>query len=243
MPKDDVTDIEDKIDLALRAEERSKIYLLLSMLYYERPSGEFIKKLRSRDFIENLRVALSQGAERLTNALQEIEAFLVSRAAASEVMLIEELAVDFTRLFRGLKRGYGPPPPFESVYRGEGRIMGEWTSEVVKKYAKADFSIPDEAGVPPDYIGLELRFMAVLCQAEAGAWMKGESEMAAEFIEEEQRFLNEHPRVWMYDFCESMDKEARTGFYKGLAGLTRWFLDHDRPGESLGKSKFLESAR
>lgn len=211
-----------------KAEERSKVYMLLSLSYLERPNEDITGKLRSPGFLEGIEKLSSEAQDGLEEGLREIEEFIGSKAGLSNGEIVQELAVDFTRLFRGIKRNYGPPPPFESVYRDEGRIMGESTTEVIKKYSEADVGIGVEPGFPPDYIGLELRFMALLCYGEATALKKQEIARAAELRTMQKRFIGEHLSAWVPQFCNRMSEEARTGFYRGIAALTEWILHFDR---------------
>lgn len=226
--KDNVKVAEDDFALLSKlAEERSKIYGFLSMFYLEKPREELVIKLRDHDFLENLHKVASQVKGELREGLEAIEIFLKSTKDVPEEKIVEELAVDFTKLFRGLKPGYGPPPPYESVYRDEGRVMGASTLGVMKKYADAGRGVGDEYG-PPDYIGTELKFMSLLCSREAEAWRKRDRDQALRFLEMEMKFMDEHLRKWIPKFCELMEKEATSDFYRGVSRLTDRFLIFDR---------------
>jgi TorA maturation chaperone TorD len=135
------------------AENRSRSYWLLSLFYLRKPDKVFIAELR-------------RGVEKI-NVIPDLkEEILLLKDALKEDLsdqFILRLAVEFTRLFRGIKEGYSPPPPYESVYRGEGRVMGNYTLMVMKKYRDAGFLIIDKYPGPQDYIGTELKFMSFLC--------------------------------------------------------------------------------
>jgi len=217
---------EEALLLSSLAEDRSSIYMLLSTFYMKRPEVEFVKKLKTHDFIQNIKIALSQEEDENTfsDGLKLLEAFINSVKDIPETEVSENLAIDFTKLFRGIKKGYGPPPPYESVWRGEGRVMGQWTEKVLKEYGDSGIGM-DLSDELPDYIGIELKFMALLCYKEAQAWRDNDQAIALRFLELEKRFINEHLKNWVPEFCNIMEEEARTSFYKAVAVLTKGFLE------------------
>ncbi len=195
------------------AEARSKFYWFLSEFYLRKPDKEFIKKLK-----ENLKEINTNGMER------EIKEGIDILKKSLEKEKEDNLLVEFTRLFRGIKEGYSPPPPYESVYKGEGIVMGKSTIEVLKKFIKAGFGIIDEYPGPQDYIGTELRFMSLLCYREMEAHIKGNINEAKKYLNFEREFLEEHILSWIPTFCDVMEKESRVNFYKGVAKITRGFI-------------------
>lgn len=217
---------EEALLLGKQAEDRSRIYMLLSIFYMHVPGENIIRMLRSNEFIQALRIALLEDNKEMTESLKILEMFVNSMRDIPESEVIEDLAVDFTRLFRGIKEGYGPPPPYESVWRGEGRVMGEWTQKVIQIYSEAGIGI-DMAGELPDYIGVELKFMSLLSYREAEAWRKNDIPKALRFLELQRRFMDEHVRQWVTEFCDKIEEVAASILYKGIAMLTKSFLGFD----------------
>lgn len=129
--------------------------------------------------------------------------------------LVERLAVEHARLFRGISETYGPPPPYESLWR-EGRLMGEATEAVLRTYLDAGF-IPDPRFAPGDHIVDELNFLAALCHAEADA--PGTDE-ALRYQALQVAFLGDHLEAWVPGYCERLIPEAREPFYVALAEVT-----------------------
>ncbi|ADC65408.1 cytoplasmic chaperone TorD family protein [Ferroglobus placidus DSM 10642] len=207
------------------AEMRSKVYWLLSDFYLKKPDKKFLKELKQK---------LPENVEEFSDAIELIKSSLDDDLDD----LSERLAVEFTRLFRGIKKGYSPPPPYESVYRGEERVMGETTLAVMKFYSEAGFGIIEEEEGPQDYIGVELKFMSLLCYKEMEAWGK-DSEKAREFLELEMRFLREHILQWVPKFCQVVEAESKEPFYVGVARLTKRFVELD--AENL--EKLLEEVK
>ncbi len=223
---------EDEVTLLSRqAEDRSKIYLLLSTFYLRRPREEFVNKIKSKKFIQNLKKAFSgDGSKRessLEDGLNALESFIKSINGVPEQDVAENLAIEFTKLFRGIKEGYGPPPPYESVWRGEGRVMGECTQKVLQIYQASGVGMDLEDELP-DYLGIELKFMAILSYHEAEAWRKQNIQEAQRFVKLQKEFLKEHILQWVTEFCKKMEEETENLFYKGCALLTRGFLEIDK---------------
>ena len=134
------------------------------------------------------------------------------------------LAVDRTRLFRGLSPGYGPPPPYESVHTEGQFVMGKNTCEVMKDYLQDGYSLPQGWWDMPDYVGIELDFLGHLYQREALAWQEAGREDASYWEDRQRYFLQEHAMKWMPDLCDVVIKEAATDFYKAVAEITKAFV-------------------
>ena len=80
----------------------------------------------------------------------------------------------------------------------------------------------------PDHIGIELKFMSLLCYKEMEMWNKGKIESAFEVLERENDFLKFYLLAWTPFYLNEMEKEAETDFYKGVALLTKSFLYFDK---------------
>ena len=199
------------------AEIRSKTYWFLSTLYLVRPDA---------GFLEDLKLKLSEFSDQ-SDELAELIELIRETLEGDTKTLSQKLAVEFTRLFRGIKKGYSPPPPYESVYRGEGRVMGETTLAVMKFYSEAGFGIVEEGEGPQDYIGVELKFMSLLCYREMESWKNERMPEGGRYLELEKRFLDEHILQWVPDFCRRVEAEAREEFYAAVARLTEEFIRLD----------------
>lgn len=127
------------------------------------------------------------------------------------------LQIEYTKLFRGVTKGYGPPPPYESVYK-EGALQGKVTGYVSKTYAQYGVKVPNAAGNLPDYIGMELKFMSVLASKEAEAWGKDRTR-ALELIVAEKQFVKEHLLSWIPEFCSKAGEISGMDFYKSMMQL------------------------
>lgn len=209
------------------AESRARAYGFLSSIYNQIPSVDFVKKVLDEAFLSLLSsLATAEALEEIKEGLNIVKGFVekARREPLEDVHL--EISVERTRLFRGISHDYGPPPPYESVYR-EGRVMGKVTTEVVKSYAEAGLSLSEDHKDPSDSIGIELEFMRYLCEKEAGSWRGKDKKNALKYLQSEKRFLEEHVTTWVPQFCQKVLEKAKLDFYKGMAKITRGFIESD----------------
>ncbi len=213
---------------AVIARYRMMSYILLSQLFLRSPRVEFLRELMKS--LKNIGEGEDTPRELIT-----IKRILEEADNIEDLSL--ELRKEYTRLFLGVKPGYSPPPPYESVYRGEKRLYGRYTLDVLRHYARWGFD-PKKAldyNGPPDHYGVELAFMAYLCRLEEEAWVKNDAKMLREVISEEKRFFNEHLYAWTRDLLDKLHKWARTDFYKAVIGLVERLVEEEKKYlESLG---------
>lgn len=115
---------------------------------------------------------------------------------------MEALELDYLKLFMGL--GMPAAPPWESAWASDARLMFQReTLDVRYWYRSAGLQVCDLHRVPDDHIGFELEFIGQLLE-------RGEDEKAAEFADE-------HPRAWASRWCDAVQANAATEFYRKLA--------------------------
>ncbi len=136
--------------------------------------------------------------------------------------ILTELAVERTRLLRGVKPGYGPPPPYESVYTDPSSHQGmEALSEIQAAYTRAGATLPDATHDQPDFIGFELDFMRHLTEWEALARAQDDEKEVMRAVRVQRDFLSDHLDRWVPRFCAVMFEQAQLDFYRGVALVTR----------------------
>lgn len=194
--------------------QRAEAYWFLATLFAAPPGVEQLAQF----------TALAEQAEgEDTGPAGEILASL--RANADLPALAQRLAVEHTRLFGGIREHYGPPPPYEGLWR-DGQMMGEATVAVVTAYLEVGFR-PDERWSPPDHLVAELQFMAALCHAEDEAWGSGRPDQAQWGRQRQSAFLENHLMVWLPGYCQTLEAEAAERLYQTLARVTAEVLAHD----------------
>ena len=137
------------------------------------------------------------------------------------------LAVEHTRYLRGIGRAYGPPPPYESLYRSpEAGEDNSYLLQLTEFYQQAQAAIRTENAERVDYLGIELDFMRLLCEEESRCLEQGDDHGSCSyFIHLQQHFLHEHLLAWAPRFCESFIAQTTNGFYHGVALLLLGFLE------------------
>ncbi|HSO59620.1 MAG TPA: molecular chaperone TorD family protein [Desulfobacterales bacterium] len=140
--------------------------------------------------------------------------------------VIDELSIDHARLF------VGPfallAPPYGSVYLEEDRrLMGDSTLAVGECYREVGLEVAAGFNGTPDHIAAELEFMHFLVIKELEALAGGDLVRAQHFRQKQRTFLERHLAAWAPDFSRSVEEQAQTRFYQGLAAATRFFIESD----------------
>jgi TorA maturation chaperone TorD len=197
--------------LADIAQRRSSTYWLLSRLVVDHPSASFLDELGSVFDSSPPDLDLPLGRETL--ALAD-----AIGGAQSDPRSDELLRVEHTRLLGGLAKRYGAPPPYESVFL-EDKLPGEATIAVCAAYAEAGYDSPVPDAGPADYLGSELRFLALLCHRESEAWRAGKHADALAWVERQRAFLDQHALRWMPQHCERAAALAETDYHRAMFTL------------------------
>ncbi|MFC1874024.1 molecular chaperone [Chloroflexota bacterium] len=150
--------------------------------------------------------------------------------------LLTDLQIEYTYLFINAVPNV-PAPPYESVYFGEGLLMGAPVSRVLHLYREAGLIISESYDALPDHIGAELEFMFYLVQQETRARQTDERETADTWGEKQSHFLSEHLLQWSSPFMDKIITNARMPFYRLLAELLGAFFNTERKLIGLEESK------
>ena len=137
----------------------------------------------------------------------------------------KEIAIDRTRLFRGAGKVNEAPPPYEAFYLAPQKEP-EHMVKVAYFYHKAGLKISASSD-RPDYLGLELAFMAELCDRERRLALRKNPQNHLEVLALEKEFLEDHLLRWVPTYCQKLAELARTDFFKGFAFLLRGFLNEE----------------
>ncbi|MCL2482575.1 MAG: molecular chaperone TorD family protein [Propionibacteriaceae bacterium] len=131
----------------------------------------------------------------------------------------DALARSHTKLFGGLRPGFGPPPPFESVWLGEHRVMGAATQSVAAAYEAAGAQLTPVDGLPADHVGYEVAFLAFLLHCHDDAVDHGDRAAAERADAAWCSFLTDHVSTWVPRWCQAVHDEDPDGFYGALASM------------------------
>ena len=216
-------------DFTKLAQSRSGMYRFLASIFLEKPTGEFVAHLKSGDLHKTLSSQVPPEGElnEFADGLRAIEGYSRNNRDRPFKELQLELEVEWTRLFRGIKDKSSPPPPYESVYEGEGKLMGEHAVDVMADYAKVMVEVTKDLGEAPDHIGVELEFMGLLCKKESTAWSKRDFKTAVEHLEMEKGFLGKHLTRWLPKLCNEVAGKDGLGLFKGLVLVANTLVNWD----------------
>lgn len=141
----------------------------------------------------------------------------------------QELAVDYARVFLGAG-SYDRilAPPYESVFTSEERIlMQDARDGAVTYYRRAGLDLPADNTTPEDHLGFELQFAAALADNANEALAADDGETFAEVVSLARSFFVHHQQNWLPALCEAIDEIAETDFYRGVAQMTRGYVESE----------------
>ncbi len=210
------------LDHAEAATGRADVYGFLATMLNERPDMAFVHNLRSAGgkFIRALaREASLQGEAAL--GFREMARFVEESEDRAESAVEQDLAVDWTKLFRGVSPAFGPVPPYEASFISSERSEVELIQEVNDFYHANGLEINSDYNNRPDYLGLEFSFLAHLAEAETRALAEGCTAEAQSAHDAARRFLVEHLVLWADKYIANAMGYAETGFYRGFLRLCR----------------------
>ncbi len=198
------------------AGQRSNVYGLLATVYRQEVTLELLHQIKDSQFLGVL-----SGLE-----IQLGDDFFKK----PEEELLEEMAVEYTRLFLGPGKHVSP---HESVHlqrddAGQGQLWGESTVEVKKFIESAGLDYTSEYKGLPDHISVELEFMQQVTLREEQAWGENDKDGALYCLKIEKKFVEEHLVRWIPIFCDKVIREAELPFYREMATLTKNFMEFEK---------------
>lgn len=204
--------------LAAECDARGNVYGFLSRCFEREVDGALVAQCAAGWSAEFADEALTRGIQGLCGAI-----------TACEEADLEDLAVDFNRVFFGM----GPLAsekafPYESVYTSEGGLMMQDAySAVLEEYRGNGFAKNPAFSEPEDHIAVELAYMAELCRCSAQASREGRAEAAEEELRRQVEFLGGHLLSWVKRFAADVRNASQVPFYPQLASATEAFLEAD----------------
>jgi TorA maturation chaperone TorD len=162
----------------------------------------------------------------MTEAASHVDAELESLARrlgpAFEEQALQELLVDYTRLFLGPVQALAQP--YASVWlSGQNQLMQAPTLDVMALYDQAGFEVDAEFKELPDHVAVELEFLYLLLWRENEARAAGNAGALAGIASVKRALLDQHLGLWLGPFLLAMHEGAQTAFYETLAQVTERF--------------------
>ena len=197
------------------------VFGLLGRALYAYPDAEWVDLLADQTVFEEAPLGAGQPDVMAGLALLQTWAELNRGGMTHEAM--EALQSDYTHLFIG--PGKVLAAPWESIYFNDERLVfQEQTLDVRSWYRRFGLEPEKLYSEPDDHIGLEMAFLAHLARRGLRALEEGDRETFDELLRSQHAFLSAHPLKWVGPWCAQVGEHATTGFYRGLALLTRGML-------------------
>jgi TorA maturation chaperone TorD len=198
------------------ARQRSNVYGLLATVYRQEVTSDLLHRIKDPQF---LGVLSDLGIQLGDDFFQK-----------NEEELLEDMAVEYTRLFLGPGKHISP---HESVHHQrddtqQGQLWGESTVEVKKFIESSGLDYRSEYRGLPDHISVELEFMQQVTLREEQAWREDDRDGALYCLKIEKEFIEEHLIRWIPIFCEKVIREAELPFYREMAALARDFMESEK---------------
>ncbi len=206
----------EKQNMEEQAQHRSNIYGLLAAIYRREMTSDLLQQIKDPRFLgvlSNLGIELNNGF-----------------CQKPEQELLEDLAVEYARLFLGPGKHISP---HESVHHQRddaqwGQLWGQSTVEVKRFIELSGLHYKSEYTGLPDHISVELEFMQQVTLREEQAWAEQDKDTALSCLKNERKFIEEHLARWVPIFCEKVINEAELLFYREMAALTRNFIEFEK---------------
>jgi TorA maturation chaperone TorD len=207
---------------------RAEVYRFFATLFLNQPTQELLDGVLS-----------DQGASALEALFPDEPSEVRFREMVGDYRngnnKAEEFLLDYEAMFRVPGDAY--IHPYESVYRhesqpGEGvkkaMVYGVWAQEVAKLYEAEGLAPREGFSELPDHLGVELEFMAFLCQRAAEAEANEDHKEAEVFGSKQREFLQNHLLSWSEKCLMKMKEKASTPLYRHFASLLKSFLMEER---------------
>ncbi len=194
------------------ARERSGLYGFLAEVFRAEPSEDLLRKVRDGRFLETLTAAGAHLGEDF--------------AAQPEAKLLEDLAVEYTRLFLGPGKHVRP---YAATYLGGAgaSLCGPTTVWARDFMERSGFALAPEHRDLPDHVSIELEFMARMAEREAQAIEDTDPETAGQCRWIQKEFLDSHLGRWLPEFCGHAAEHAELTFYREMARLAGHFVESE----------------
>lgn len=200
---------------------RCGIYSLLSNIFSNEPTREFAQMLKKGRLFQKVAEFANLEAD-----FKELEEY-TQRNDAEQIY--KKLLSDYRELFK--PEGKSRVSVYEADYAQGSKSKeidySDICVEVARTYSQTGFDVQAGYKGRPDHIGMELEYMALLCQIEMGYWASRDKQQAEEYLRWESQFLHEHLNKWIHLFCDKVILAGPSEFFAIAARLSDAFVKAD----------------
>ena len=196
----------DKEKLKAELISRQGLYRLFGCLLSKEIDQQQLDELRKPEF--------SAAMNELGICLDEL--------GGDDVLILEQLAIEFARLFLGPGKHISP---HESVQIRQDGILNDATTARVSHFIEvAGYEFRSGSKRYPDHICSEFEFMEALISKQVKAITNGDLREAetSEMLQDE--FLRQHLVLWIPLFCDEIEQSAKLPLYKALGRVVSTFI-------------------
>jgi putative dimethyl sulfoxide reductase chaperone len=220
------------------AQARADMYAFLAAVYLRPPTADLMRHLLAEDSLEELSSLYGE------EVVADLKKFAADTHPGGDFAAVGQ---EYMNLFAVPTGGY--VAPFEDVYQGqtvEGilkkrPLLGERAIAARRIYRAGGADMDRACKELPTHIGVELSYMRFLCEREAAAIRDEEGQVLPAMEKRaaavsvryrilQKKFLIEHLNAWFPLLSRSIQANAKSNFYRGLARITEAFLAYDKAG-------------
>jgi TorA maturation chaperone TorD len=201
--------------------DRAAFYGLLSSIYLVELTEDQVQSFAEQDFS-----SFKGSSEVIDRGIGAIEHYFHTPRIAN---MREELASDYAHSILGVTADQRKMAlPYESYFTSENELlMQDARDDVYRLYCEEGLGTPEGLDIPEDHLGLMFEFMAHLCERYNTALGGCDISEARRLIVLQGEVLGNHLSNWMDDYCNTLESVSRTDFYRGVALITRGWVDLD----------------
>ena len=151
-------------------------------------------------------------------------AFAESLAELDSGRAVEQVSVEYTRLF------VGPPkpaaPPWETMYRSDNVTVGfgDPTFEMRRLLREAGLQLSNVNNQYEDHMGLEFLYLSVMCERLAASFADGREDEADQLASSIRSFVADHPASWIDALVERVGEAFPEAYFVHVLSLGRELL-------------------
>lgn len=217
--RENVDETEGDLSLEKLAEFREILYRMLAVAFF-RPASDFRLAINAAS---DLSAGLNSYSELgFVPLAREFLTQLESLGSSTD----QEINLRYDRLF-AKTMDTGGVPLEESAFMETGNDNTGWVLVAIERmYTSAGFAVEAPPGVTSDHIGVQLEFLAALCNQEADALAEQDHKEARRIQARQLRFVKGHPVKWI-PYLEGLLETTGDELYVSAARLTHSLLLHD----------------
>lgn len=201
-------------ELSLHAMTLAAACQMAAPLFRQPLDAETVRRIAETSVDDENDLVLDQPECR--EGMRAMKSFCQSLDETSEL----QASNDFHDLFVGPHKLKAAP--WSSIYLDAGNILfGPTALRVRKAFAAQGFAIPEGTAEPADHVAYELQFLADM---QKRAFMDSDDAAVEERLDcahAAAEFFTEFVSPWVGTFCNRLEQEAQTEFYRGLARFAR----------------------